>query len=84
MNKWILLGIIVLYTRPLWIFRYKFRSIVYQEKSWKINFRPWFLKETLALFSNKYFKKSQLKIAWGYRLYLIGFILLLEIYSRIS
>lgn len=72
--KILVLVVIVIYTRPLWIFRYKFRSIVYREKGWKINFKPWFVKEILALFSNRNFKsKREVKIAWLYRAYLVGF-----------
>ena len=73
----VIIVIIVIYTRPLWILRYKFRSTVYKEKNWKINFRPWFWKETKALFSNKYFTtKEELKTAKMYRIYLAGFFLL--------
>ncbi|MBN1502283.1 hypothetical protein JW930_01960 [Candidatus Woesearchaeota archaeon] len=81
--KIILLIVIFLYTRPLWIFRYKFRSIVYNDKSWKINFRPVFWQEIKALLSNKYFKKKEMKIANGYRVYLIGFLLLWFLYSNL-
>ena len=77
----IVLGIILVYSRFLFLMRYKFRSTVYNEKSWKISFRPWFLKEIKALFSNKYFKKNQMKIAWGYRIYLIGYVTLWTIFK---
>lgn len=80
----IVLILIVIYTRPLWVFRYKFRSIVYKEKSWKINFRPWFWKEIKALFTNKYFKtKEEKHVAKFYRIYLTGFLLLWLLFKYI-
>jgi hypothetical protein len=83
--KWIVIGLIVLYTRPLWILRYQFRSLVYREKSWKINFRPWFWLEIKALFSNRYFRsKAERSIAKRYRLYLIGFFLLWMLFRYLS
>lgn len=69
--QWIFLGIIFIYSAPMWRLRYIFRSMVYNEKSWKINFRPWFIKETVCLFSNKYFNTPQKKqFAQRYRFYL--------------
>ena len=59
--------------------------MVYKDKSWKINFRPWFWKEILALLSNKSFKnKKELRIANYYRLYVLGFIILVTIYNNVE
>lgn len=83
-RKIILLIIIIIYTRPLLYFRYKYRSTVYREKNWSINIKPWFYKDIKGLFSNKLFKnKEEIKIANFYRLYLIGFIALGIIFKSI-
>ena len=83
-TKIILLLIIFIYSKPLWFWRYQFRSKVYQEKGWKINFRPWFIKEVSALISNEYFHgKKEIRMANRYRVYLIGYALLWILFFRI-
>lgn len=75
---WILLGVLFLYTKPLWFWRYQFRTIIYKDKRFIINIKPVFIKEFKALFSNKYFKtKKEMHIANRYRLYLTGLMILL-------
>jgi hypothetical protein len=73
----ILFIVFFIYSFPVWKYRYEFRSMVYQDKSMSINFKPYFVKETIALFSNKYCKtKKDRKLAWFYRVYLLIYILL--------
>ncbi|MGK0209275.1 MAG: hypothetical protein ACI83O_000547 [Patescibacteria group bacterium] len=75
--KYYILIVIFIYGLPMWNFRYAFRSTVYREKGFMINIRPWFVQETLALFSNSYFKnKKEIAMANKYRLYMLGFVLL--------
>jgi len=61
------------YGIPFWRYRYQFRSAVYNNSSWKINFKPWFVKETVALFTGRYLDAPEEK-AMGkkYRWYLAG------------
>ncbi len=75
---WILVIANLIYGIPLWKLRYQFRSAVYNDTSWKINIQPWFVKETIALFSNRYFtSQKEKKIGLLYRWYLGGNIILL-------
>lgn len=81
MNEMLKIFLIVaffLYGIPLWSLRYQFRSTVYKEKSWLINIRPWFWKEIVALFSNRYFHtEEEFRIGKKYRVYLFFHLLLL-------
>ncbi len=57
---------------PLVKYRSKFRKIVYQTDSWVINIKPYFIKETVALFGNMYPEnKEYLKMRNFYRKYLL-------------
>jgi hypothetical protein len=81
----IILAVFLVYNMPMWKLRYLFRSIVYRDFSWKINIKPVFFKEIWGIFSNKYFKnKKEIKLAWVYRLYLIGYFLLLFLTWRLD
>lgn len=76
MNFYIL-ALIVLYSIPLYRIRYKFRSTVYRDKSFYINFKPVFIKDIISVFSNRYFRnKSEIKMANLFRLMLIGYVIL--------
>jgi len=67
----------VIYGIPLWKLRYEWRSTVYRVKSWKINVLPWFGKDIVALFSNRYFRTAQeRRMARNFRWYLAGYLLL--------
>ena len=50
----ILLVLLILWGIPSTYFRSKFRKIVYQTNDWKINIKPLFKKEIMALFLNLY------------------------------
>jgi thioredoxin-dependent peroxiredoxin len=39
---------------PLGIYRSRFRQIVYRTDSWLINIKPYFIRETKALFTTMY------------------------------
>jgi hypothetical protein len=73
MKLYVLIAFIV-YGIPLWKYRYDFRSMVYRDRSWRVNFTPRFVKETVALFSNRHFKgKKEIRAAWFFRMYLLGY-----------
>ena len=75
--KIVLIAVFFVYGIPLWALRYQFRSAVYKDTSWAINVRPWFWKETVSLFSNKYLQTTQeRKIGMKYRIYLTIHVLL--------
>ncbi|NCS98994.1 hypothetical protein GW764_02290 [Candidatus Parcubacteria bacterium] len=62
---------------PLVKYRSKFRKIVYQTNSWTINIKPYFIKETIALFKNIYPENQEyLKMRNFYRRYLLIYIVL--------
>lgn len=82
MNYWegSLLIIFIIYGVPLLRLRYKFRAAVYDEKGWQINIKPWFVKETVSLFSNKYLQtKEKQRIGKVYRIYLAIYFCLLAL-----
>jgi peroxiredoxin Q/BCP len=62
---------------PLGFYRSKFRKIVYQTDSWTINIKPYFVKETRALFGNLYpDNPDYLKQRNFYRIYLVIYTIL--------
>jgi hypothetical protein len=62
---------------PLVKYRSKFRKIVYQTDSWLINIKPFFIKETIALFKNIYPENQEyLEMRNFYRKYLLIYIIL--------
>jgi thioredoxin-dependent peroxiredoxin len=72
---WLILFIV--WGLPLSIYRSRFRKLVYQTDSWVINIKPWFLKETKALFGNIYPDNPKyIKARNFYRIYLSIYVLL--------
>ena len=64
--------------------RSKFRKIVYQTNDWKINIKPLFVKEIIALFSNMFPENSNyIKTRDYYRIYLLIHLILFLIYYNI-
>ena len=62
---------------PLGYFRSKFRKIVYKTDSWVINIKPYFIKETKALFAALYPDNDEyIRIRNFYRIYLVVYFLL--------
>jgi peroxiredoxin Q/BCP len=56
---------------PLGIYRSRFRKIVYQTDSWLINIKPYFIRETKALFSTMYPENEEyIRFRNFYRFYL--------------
>jgi len=77
--------VLIIWSIPSTYFRSKFRKIVYQTDDWKINIKPLFKKEILALFSNMYpCNKEYLKIRNYYRIYLAVYLFLFIIYKFIQ
>jgi thioredoxin-dependent peroxiredoxin len=82
-NIWLIL--FIAWGLPLTFYRSKFRKIVYQTDNWTINFKPYFMKELKALFSNIYPEnKDYLKFRNFYRFYLIVYLLLFTSYLTFS
>lgn len=74
-NIWFILFFV--WGLPLGYYRSKFRKIVYQTDSWTINIKPFFVKETRALFKNIYPDNPEyLKQRRFYRIYLLVYLLL--------
>jgi peroxiredoxin Q/BCP len=79
--KLILLVLFFIWGIPLVKYRSDFRKIVYQADSWTINIKPYFIKETKALFVNiypgneKYLEKRNF-----YRKYLLIYVVLFALY----
>ncbi|MGV6831904.1 MAG: hypothetical protein ACWA5P_10165 [bacterium] len=66
-------------------YRSKFRKIVYQTDDWKINIKPLFKKEIIALFGNMYPDDANYKKFRNfYRFYLVIYILLFLVYKFIN
>jgi len=77
--------VLIIWSIPSTYFRSKFRKIVYQTDDWKINIKPLFKKEILALFSNMYPEnKEYLKTRNYYRIYLAVYLILFIIYKFIQ
>jgi dolichol kinase len=84
-TKQLLLLILIIWSFPSTYFRSKFRKIVYQTDDWKINIKPLFKKEIIALFSNMYPEnKTYLKARNYYLLYLIIYLVLFIVYKFIN
>lgn len=83
MIRLILLAIFLLYSKPLLLYRYRFRSAVYKDKRFSINFKPWFWKEIKALFTDKDFDTEEdRRTAKFYRRYLVLYTVLLLLVLR--
>ncbi len=77
----IMLIIIFVWGIPSTFFRSKFRKIVYQTNDWKINIKPFFIKELKGLFFNILPQDNNyIKIRNQYRIYLAVYFLLFVIY----
>jgi len=70
---------------PSTYFRSKFRKIVYNTDDWKINIKPVFKKELIALFYNIYpDDKEYIKLRHIYRIYLLIYLILFLLYINID
>jgi len=79
--KLILLILFFIWGIPLVKYRSDFRKIVYQTDSWTINIKPYFVKETKAIFVNIYpGNLNYLKKRKFYRKYLVVYIVLFALY----
>ncbi len=68
-NLWLIL--FTVWGLPLGYFRSKFRKLVYKTDSWVINIKPFFIKETKALFYSLYPEDPEyIRIRNFYRIYL--------------
>ena len=81
----LLLILLIIWSIPSTHYRSKFRKIVYQTEDWKINIRPLFKKEILALFGNMYPENTTyLKTRNFYRAYLAVYLILFLIYQIVK
>jgi len=79
--KTFLLIVIFIWGIPSTFFRSRFRKIVYQTDDWKINIKPLFVKEIVALFKNIYPNYANyIKVRNYYRGYLMIYLVLFLIY----
>jgi len=77
--------LLIIWSIPSTHYRSKFRKIVYQTEDWKINIRPLFKKEILALFGNMYPENTDyLKTRNFYRIYLTVYLALFLIYNLVK
>lgn len=82
--KTVLLIVLFIWGIPSSFIRSKFRKIVYQTNDWKINIKPLFVKEIIALFSNMFPENSNyIKTRDYYRVYLLIYLILFLIYYNI-
>jgi len=80
-DKNFLFILFVVWGIPSTYFRSKFRKIVYKTDDWKINIKPLFKKEIIALFSNLYPENNEyLKTRDQYRAYLLVYLLIFIFY----
>jgi peroxiredoxin Q/BCP len=74
--------LLIIWSIPSTHYRSKFRKIVYQTEDWKINIKPLFKKELIALFGNMYPENSTyLKTRNFYRIYLAVYLVLFLMYN---
>ena len=79
--SYLLLVLLFVWGIPSTYFRNKFRKIVYQTNDWKINIKPFFIKELKGLFSNLYPNdKNYTKTRNQHRIYLTVYLLLFIFY----
>ncbi len=77
--------LLIIWSIPSTHYRSKFRKIVYQTEDWKINIKPLFKKEILALFGNMYPENTDyLKTRNFYRIYLTVYLALFLIYNFVK
>tara|TARA_B100001029_G_C14996451_1_gene415334 strand:- start:57 stop:314 length:258 start_codon:yes stop_codon:yes gene_type:complete len=80
-DKNFLFIVLIVWGIPSTYFRSKFRKIVYKTNDWKINIKPFFKKEIIALFSNLYPDNDlYIKIRNQYRVYLIVYLIIFIYY----
>ena len=85
LSKHIWLILFIVWGLPLTYYRSKFRKIVYQTDSWRINIKPLFIKEIKALIGTLYpDNKKYLKFRNFYRFYLIIYLVLFMIYLSLK
>ena len=73
--------ILLLWGIPSTYFRSRFRKIVYETDDWKINIKPLFKKELIALFTTSLPEdQAYLKARNYYRFYLATYLILFLIY----
>ena len=78
----LLLILLIIWSIPSTHYRSKFRKIVYQTEDWKINIKPLFKKEMIALFGNMYPENTTyLKTRNFYRIYLAVYLVLFLMYN---
>jgi hypothetical protein len=83
-TKTIILIVLFIWGIPSSFIRSKFRKIVYQTNDWKINIKPLFVKEIIALFSNMFPEDpNYIKTRDYYRIYLLIYLILFLIYYNI-
>ena len=74
--------LLIIWSIPSTHYRSKFRKIVYQTEDWKINIKPLFKKEMIALFGNMYPENTTyLKTRNFYRIYLAVDLVLFLMYN---
>ena len=77
----ILFVVLLIWGIPSTYFRSRFRKIVYATDDWKINIKPLFKKELIALFSNSLTAdQAYIKARNHYRFYLVIYLILFLIY----
>ncbi len=77
--------LLIIWSIPSTHYRSKFRKIVYQTEDWKINIKPLFKKEILALFGNMYPENTDyLKTRNFYRIYLTVYLALFLMYNFVK
>ena len=78
----LLFFLLIIWSIPSTHYRSKFRKIVYQTEDWKINIKPLFKKEMIALFGNMYPENTTyLKTRNFYRIYLAVYLVLFLMYN---
>jgi len=83
--KNILLIILFIWGIPSTYFRSKFRKIVYKTNDWKINIKPLFKKEIIALIGNiEPYNNEYIKIRKYYRIYLFIYLIIFLFYFSID
>ncbi len=81
----LLLILLLIWSIPSTHYRSKFRKIVYQTEDWKINIKPLFRKELIALFGNMYPENTAyLKTRNFYRIYLAVYLILFLMYPVVK
>ena len=82
--KLFILIVLILWGLPSTFLRSDFRKIVYKTNDWKINIKPFFLKEIKGLLFNIYPEDDKyLKSRNLYRIYLIIYLILFIIYLNL-